>query len=222
MTCPHAHRLGAYALGVEDPDREAIERHLSTCESCAKELADLTQVTSFLAVVRTAGVRIDEESAAARGSPKLLERVLLTMQSEKSERVKRRRRLLTRAAALAAAAAFVVGVVSAAIGLRDHIMSDRVQLTAVSSSYGVDATTTVQPEAWGTRVTMSLQDLPPVKSCKLVARSHDGRVETIASWRAGYGGGVDVEAMTAFRPDELAQLEVVDDTGRRLLTVRRE
>ncbi|MGH3491400.1 MAG: hypothetical protein ACRDP8_26205, partial [Actinopolymorphaceae bacterium] len=56
MSCTHAPRLGAYTLGVDDPERGAIERHLASCATCRSELSDLAEVAAMLTTARSAGV----------------------------------------------------------------------------------------------------------------------------------------------------------------------
>jgi hypothetical protein len=52
-----------------------------------------------------------------------------------------------------------------------------------------------------------------------VARSHDGRTETAATWLADSDGTAVVAGTTGFAPDDLSQLDVVTDTGRLLVRV---
>ncbi|MGH3490333.1 MAG: hypothetical protein ACRDP8_20795 [Actinopolymorphaceae bacterium] len=156
-------------------------------------------------------------------SDDLLDRILAAIAAERTDQVApvTPLRRWGRRAALGIAAAVALGgsVVGVAV-LRDGPTSpDQTQLTAGRSSFGVTARTTVHDETWGTRIGMTLQGLPPLTSCRLVARAHDGRTETVASWRVTYDDALEVEGMSDFRAGELAELQVIDTTGRRLVTV---
>ncbi|MEQ7009342.1 hypothetical protein ABN028_24500 [Actinopolymorpha sp. B17G11] len=268
MSCTHALQLGAYTLGVDDPQRGAIERHLASCAACRAELADLAEVAAMLTTARSVGVvdgdiepnqgskaetdpatepdtdPVTEAETDQRAEPEgeavpvpelghelcpvplsddLLDRILAAIATERTDHqtakvtVNRRPRRL----ALGIAAAVAVGgsVVGMAV-LRDGLTSpDQTQLAAGTSVYGVTASTTVHDESWGTRIDMALAGLPALTSCRLVAKAHDGGTETVASWRVTYDDGLEVEGMSKYRADELAQLQVIDTTGRRLITV---
>jgi hypothetical protein len=218
MTCPHARRLGVFALGVEDSDRTSFERHLATCATCRAELSELAALAPLLATVERADIANVEEQRATHPPDELLDRVLATISTERGTvRSSRRRRRL----ALAAAAVLIVGgtATGAVVAFQGSQAADQIQLVDGRSSMGVRATTSVLPEAWGTRIDMRLAGLPPRISCRLIARTDDGRTETAASWRVTYQDSIEVEGMTSLSPDDLAELEVIDDNGRRLITV---
>lgn len=218
MSCPHAPDLGAFALGLVPGSAGAaqdhpLEHHLAGCPSCRSELADLTAVTALLATVRQHGLDVADTAPLAFPDD-LLERVLAAIASERAAERRSRRR---RAGWLAAAAAAVV--LGSAGGLflagRDDVLAPAV----AASRFGVEATTSLHPDPKGTRIEMALHNLPPVASCRLVAKARDGRTETVTTWRGAYDTTVDVTATTSIRSSDLAELQVIDDRGRRLLTV---
>jgi hypothetical protein len=213
MSCPHASDLAVFVLGVDG--HHPLERHVAGCPTCQTELADLTAVTGLLAAVRQQGLEVAETTPTAFPDD-LLDRVLAAIASERAaaRRSRQRRRAAWFAAAAAAAVFGAAGGLVLAGG--DHVVAPAV----TASQFGVEATTSLHPDPSGTRVEMALTNLPPVASCRLVARARDGRTETVTWWRGGtYDTAVDVTATSSIRPADLAELQVIDDRGRRLLTV---
>jgi hypothetical protein len=54
----------------------------------------------------------------------------------------------------------------------------------------------------------------------LLVRGRDGRREAAGTWRATYEGTAHVTAATAIPTDDLAALEVVTASGRKLVRAR--
>src|SRR5215475_8897647 len=104
MTCPNVVESGVYLLGALSPaERQAYERHLSTCAECRAEVSDLAALPGLLG-------RIDEsalsETDAPVAPPTVLPRLLTTVR-----RRRRSRRTFAFAGALAAAClALVAGL----------------------------------------------------------------------------------------------------------------
>jgi hypothetical protein len=249
MTCTHAPRLGAYALGIDDPERDAIEHHLTTCPDCRAELSDLAEVAAILTTAKSTGITDtdinnphptphtqpdtqptpaptpdqDHQPTTPALPDDLLDRILTAIATERTHQTTkhttphnwRRRTTLT----LAAAAVVAGSAIGVAVVHGDLLTPDQTQLAAGHSTHGVTAHTTIHDEPWGTRINMTLQDLPPLTTCRLIARAHNGHTETIASWHVTYNQGLDVEAMTKIHTNELAELHVIDTTGRHLITV---
>jgi hypothetical protein len=218
MTCPHGPRLGAIALGANDNEQHDLDRHLRSCPECRTELDGLREVSGLLRSVHIEDVTAPA-SAEPTGTPDdLLGRVLATMTAERETGARKRRR--TRRL-VAAAAAVVVGLAGAgiAIGRPDFPAVLPVELPVASSTLGVRATTSVLDQPWGTRIEMGLRGLPDGSSCRLVAVAQDGSTETVAAWHVSYGNAFHVEAMTSIQARDLAGLQVVDQTGRRLIDV---
>lgn len=216
MTCEYAHLLGVYALDVEDRYRSAVEQHVRCCPDCRAELDELSGVRGLLALTHDLEVRPPDTDEPIGPRDDLLDRVLAAIDAERSAaRATRRRRY-----ALAAAAAVVLAAAGAgAVVATNNAQPDAIRTAAGESSVGVDATTTLTPEVWGTRVAMALRGLEPGASCRLLVRTADGRQETIASWRVAYDDTITVEGMTSHFPDDLAELVVLDDDDRQLITV---
>lgn len=239
MTCPNAPRLGAIALGAEDRERHDLENHLLTCSVCRAELDELREVSALLRLVDVEDV-IAPVSAEPKGAPDdLLGRVLAVMAAESAETAeaagtantaetaetaerearplrRRRARLLV---AVAAAVVFGLGGAGVAISGLDSPAVRPVELPVASSKLGVSATTSLLDQPWGTRIEMGLRGLPDGSSCRLVAVARDGGTETVAAWHVNYEDSFEVEAMTSIRTGDLAGLQVVDQSGRRLIDV---
>jgi hypothetical protein len=211
MTCKYVYRLGVLALGARDPLHGAdVERHLRHCVECQDEYIRLAALPPLLATVTAADV--DLSGPPADPAPELLDRVI---DAVVGERQKRRHRVL-----IAGAATALVVAAAAALGaLAWPSAPEEPRSLAADSRFGVDATSTVVPKAWGTSIAMTLRGLTPGTSCRLVVHARDGRKETVGSWRVTYENAVQVEGMTALRFDELTDVEVVDSTDRSLVTV---
>ncbi|WP_020579957.1 hypothetical protein [Actinopolymorpha alba] len=209
--CPYAVRLGVIALGVRDEQDPDVERHLRDCPVCQRELARVTAMPTLLAAARAVGT--DPDQPASDPAPLLLARVFEAIATERQTRSRRRLSLMVAATVLAAAAS--VGV---AVTIRPPARQSPPPLAATSRS-GVSAQMTVTAQPWGSRVAMTLTGLRPGTTCRLVVRAQDGRVETIGSWRVTYANTIPVEGMTSVPSDELVGFEVVDDKGRRLVTI---
>ena len=225
MTCPQAHFLGPFALGADDLDAEGIERHVASCPTCQSELSELSGVAALLATVQASGVDVDAAEPADY-TDELLDRVLVAIGTERAaERETRRRRrrtfLLAAAATVAIAAGSVAGVTLAGrdSGTGPGTASSQVSHLAGTTRFGVSATTTIRPDPRGTMIEMALDNLPAVTSCRLVAKASDGRTDTVTSWPVTYQSSLNVHGTTSIRPADLAELQVIDNTGRRLVTV---
>lgn len=211
-SCPYAVRLGIVALGSRDDAAGAgIEDHLRECPSCRAELARLRELPRLLAVTREVGADPTRQHEAP--APQLLDRLFDAIGVERRQR--RRRRI-----ALSAAAAVVVGGAAAGVAVAAWPATPPAPPSlAGSSNLGVAAEARVAAQPWGSQIEMTLRGLTPGTTCRLLARARDGRVETAASWRVTYQRALRVEGMTSVPAAELAELQVVDDHDRRLVTV---
>jgi hypothetical protein len=149
----------------------------------------------------------------------LVDRVLTTIATERTTRDRHRRIALLAAVAL---------ILAGSLGGILYVLDDRQQPTptavpvpvaGANSSFGVSAMTSVHPQPGGTRIDMTLSGLTQDTSCRLVVRATDGRTETAASWRVTYQDTVQVAGMTSISAAQLAELAVIDDDGRQLITI---
>lgn len=202
MTCSTETELGAYVLhALEQDETDSVQQHVSGCRTCQRELSSLAATASWLALLTPGDLEQLEET-----------------QPEGDQRPHGRRRgvLLTVVAGVLAASV-VVGVVRASEDQPQPPAAAVVR--AVDPATQVEAVVSMSEQDSGTRLRLSLTGAYPRGWCSLVARSHDGRTETAATWVADADGTAVVAGTTAIGTDQLSELDVVTDTGRLLVRV---
>lgn len=227
--------VGAYALGLlEEDDRRAFEAHLSTCESCAAELAELSGVANAL----TGMGPVREED------PPPEEDVIDLLRRRRTEARRSRRGTMV----IAAAAAVTLLACGITIGSR---LGDTAAPTAIGSEHaghlgpaeqfyaegtpvegkGVDGVTgglVLESKGWGTHAALRLAGVKGPLECELVAVSKSGQRKIMTGWSvppSGYGvpGSPDPLFMHGGSPWPLQQIdhfEVNTTAGKTLLTVK--
>jgi hypothetical protein len=232
----HPEFLGAYVMGlVDDADERAlIEAHLATCETCRAEVAELTGLRGVLDAVPRQSVLDDLAALDAADAPAppgtddlLLRRTLKEVRDE--SRSSRRLR------ALGVAAGIVV--VAAAAGIGGHLVAKEIYVeappaavqepaevvTATDAATGVALTARITPAGTWTRLNVSVTGVPVGTYCQIVAVADDGHRDVAGSWLIGTPRpgkprrGVD--GSTAIAPEDLSSVEIVDGTGKRLVSV---
>ena len=202
MTCSTEIELGAYVLhALEQAEADAVQQHLSGCRTCQNELSSLAATASWLALLTPRDFEQFEE-----------------LQAAPDERPYRRRRgvLLTVVAGLLTALVVVGGV---RLSEDQPAPPDPAVVSAVDPATHVEAVVSMSEQDSGTRLRLALTGAYPRGWCSLVARSHDGRTETAATWVADADGTAEVAGTTAIATDQLSELDVVTDTGRLLVRV---
>ena len=229
---PFAQYDAAYVLGALSPaDRRAYEEHLRSCDRCADAVAEVAGLPGLLA---TADAAVLE---GGRSSPPVPDTLLPHLLGGVRRDGRSRRR---RAIVAAAAAAAVVAASSAALtALVDRDDGARPTESAASrpavpmqqmsqlDGPGISATLGLEEVPWGTRLTMTCryQAAPAGPSYDggaavryvLVVRTHAGDEERVASWVGGAGDVTTLTGATAWRPDDIAAVEVRSSSGRPLL-----
>jgi len=231
----HPEFLGAYVLGlVDDDERAAIEAHLATCASCRAEVAELSGLSDVLAAAPPDEVLADlaalEAADAPTGAPGtddlLLQRTLREMRRE--TRRSGRLRLVSAAAAVVAVAglAGVGGIVlgSSEYGERIPIAQGEHgrELKATDATTGVQLTAEIIPASAWTKLNVAVKGVAPGTMCQIVAVATDGRRDVAGSWIVGSpkpGAKRGVDGSTAIAPGDLARVEIIDGTGKRLVSV---
>jgi hypothetical protein len=203
--------LAPYALGALTlADRAEVQRHLADCRSCRDELADLAGVLALLRRMPTDQVGLPEPGPDSEASP-----------APRAQPMPRRRRVLAvGAAALVLFAASLVGVrvwTSQGSSAAPVTVADKWSTRDQTSNVAASAALRQQP--WGTTVNLTLSDLPPRLTCRLVVRSVDGTRQSIGAWRTGYTHSISLPAATAYRLEDIAALDVVTSQGDRLVSL---
>ncbi|MET0734804.1 MAG: zf-HC2 domain-containing protein [Microbacterium sp.] len=201
----------AYVLGaLSAPDRLAYESHLEECPECRHAIAELTSTVGLMS-------RLPPESVARSadaGPDSLTSQGLVDLAAQRS-----RRRTRTWWIAAAAAVLIVVAAVATpiAIGLRDDPM---VAMASVSD-VPLEASVSLAPVGWGTRVTLEcsypdvyVQDAPEDGwTYSLAIVGTDGESSSVSTWRAAPGTSARLSAGTALAVDDIAAVEIRSARG---------
>jgi hypothetical protein len=120
-------------------------------------------------------------------------------------------------AAMVAAAAGVAGGVWLAPGGAGSSLPT-LTLSGSSPVTHVYATAALTGTSWGTSIRLRVRGLPLNQPCWLVVRSRAGKTEVTGYWDAWSAGPVSVPASAAWRPSDIASLQVATPT-RTLVTI---
>jgi len=225
MRCEHAEQDGAYVLGALSPaERLDFERHLATCEECARSVRELAGLPGLLSRV---DVAVLEEPSDAAAPP--VPDALLTNLVREVSRTQRRRRFVT--AGLAAAAILAIAALAFS-ALRNH---DAAQPPAAAATPAlvmtpvgdvpVHARLALEPVTWGTKLELACTYAPDAgwstgpraPTYSLLVHTRDGRTETVGTWRSVEGRTMHLDAATAAKRADIASVEVRTASGRPIL-----
>ena len=243
-TCEYSHLDGSYVLGALSPaERQEFERHLETCTTCAAAVRQLAGLPGLLA-------RVDADVLVAPPAQEAPPDTLLPALVREVRRSGRRRSYLAAGAAAAAMVAVSVGSLALAGDLSgDETTSAGPQPTSTASPAGsastdptpargqemvpvgqvpVQASVAFESVPWGTRLSLTCTYTTggdPYQgdqwaSYSLFVRTHDGRAEQVATWRALPGRTMMLDAATASRREEIASVEVRTAGGEPVLKLR--
>nr|WP_042182996.1 zf-HC2 domain-containing protein [Kibdelosporangium sp. MJ126-NF4]CEL15285.1 PROBABLE CONSERVED MEMBRANE PROTEIN [Kibdelosporangium sp. MJ126-NF4]CTQ95674.1 PROBABLE CONSERVED MEMBRANE PROTEIN [Kibdelosporangium sp. MJ126-NF4] len=223
--------IAAYILGaLDEPDNSAFEEHLLDCSRCQLDLVELQDVPDLLDKVK--------HDAPALLVPVPGPQVLSSLLEEatKSRHQRRRRQWFAAAAAsfliIAAPVVAIVAtsgenpvpVASPALGLKIEPPTSTEQPQVLNGVGGeMDANVTMLTQEWGTQVNIELRGAVGPRKCELVAVSTRGDTETVTNWVVPPGGRnepLKLSGGTSFAPSDIARLEVRDDKGQVLLSVK--
>lgn len=234
----HPELLGAYVMGVVDPrERADVDTHVAACHRCSGEVAELSIVRRVLDDARhdvvVEHLSFGEDLAADSGDPAddlVLQRTLRQVRADTSRR--RRSRALAVAAAVIAVGGLTgaSGVVVGRATAPDPPTSTAAPppspgrvIQATDDETGVSMTARVTAARAWTRLSVSVEGVPPGTTCRLVAVGADGRREAAGSWivgtpRPGAPRGT-VDGSAAIAESQLDSVELLDGEGRRLLSL---
>ena len=216
MTCPITVRLGVYALGAADTaERMLVESHLASCPACRAELARLEPLPRLLARVPAHLVRADPLPARPERAP--VARVIAAgspsaMRARVSAGRWRGAAAVTAAAALGAAAGIWIAQPA------PNPAPAGVTLSGANPVTHVRVTITLTATSWGTSIRLLAWGLPLDQPCRLIVRSRGGGTEVTGAWDAWRAGPVSIPASAAWRPADIASLQVAT-TSRSLVTI---
>ena len=200
--------VGAYALGVLDPDDASrFEEHLAGCDACAERLEGFLRLEPLLAQLAEAPeTGLDRDAlVSVEPGPRLLPRVLDEV-ADRRRRQRRRGRLLAAAAAVLVVGGPFATVVATDPGPRER-PEPRPSATVTRSpeevffvryhtvqgtdpDTGVSAIVGTRTRSWGTDTVLQLRNVRGPRKCNLIAVSRTGEEEVVTSWavpRLGYG-----------------------------------
>ncbi|MEU6850144.1 zf-HC2 domain-containing protein [Actinacidiphila alni] len=223
---PHVD-VGAYLLGaLDDAEMTRFEEHLAGCESCGRELDELSGLLPVLEEMREDGVAF----ARLPDGDAMLDRLLAEVSGER--RARKRRRLV----AVAAAAVLVIGGPAVAVLATDDGGGGKPVATQTFSpdrrsasdpATGVRATVGVADKNWGSVVDLRLSGVRGPLTCKLVVVARDGNGQTVASWSvpaAGYGVDTQPTPLTVhgaagLHKADISRFDVRAEDGKLLVSV---
>jgi hypothetical protein len=215
MTCQTAVSLGVYVLGAADAsERLRVEAHLPGCAACRAELARLAPLPGLLARVPPdlrPAAPVSAQASAQRGPfPRL------------PARDRPRQSRPRWAAALAAVAAAVAGLAGGHLlaprGGASQPSAPAMTVSGANPAAHIRAAAALTATSWGTSIRLRVSGLPLNVQCWLVVRSRSGQSEVAGVWDAWSPGPVTVPGSAAWRPSDIASLQVKTAT-RSLVTI---
>ena len=240
MSCGYAHLDGSYVLGALSPaERQEFERHLEGCVECSSAVRRLAGLPGLLA-------RVDADVLTSPQVEEAPPDTLLPALVREVRRSRRRRGYALAGAAAAAAATVALGSLALAGDLGGDDTPVAGPSTSISTSSSTGATPSTAPGQdmvavgqvtmratiahqdvpWGTRLSLTCSystDGDPYHSGQsatsyaLFVRTHDGRAEQVATWRALPGRTMMLDAATASRWAEIDSVEVRTADGQPVL-----
>ncbi|GLF94653.1 zf-HC2 domain-containing protein [Streptomyces yaizuensis] len=228
--------LGAYVLGVLDPDESrAVEEHLAGCTGCRTEAGELRRLKASLGEVPPEAFL----DGPPDGGDLLLQRTLRQVREERRTAEWRRR-----------SAQWAVAVVAAAAVLAGGLIAGRSLDDSGGAPPGAGSVTTVTPtpppppegiavasardprtgarlvvrvtpaHAW-VRIDAAVTGIPAGELCRLVVVSRDGERKVAGGWRAGGAEkGAALDGSAAVPREEVAAVVVENEEGRAFVTAR--
>ena len=222
--------LGAYALGVLDPDEiTAIDQHVASCPDCRQDLAELVEMKDSLGEV--------PPEAFLDGPPEdgdlLLQRTLRAVRADKARSGRQRMSLIAAGVVALATVAAGAGVLVGRGAQTTEVLPPAPSATAPSTPVGVrtvsatDTATgasinaTVTPAAGWVRVHADVSGIKAGKRCQLIVRSRNGTQVVAGSWLVSPKGeveGTKLDGSALVAATEVAAVEVVTFDNEKLVS----
>lgn len=232
MTCQTAVSLGVYVLGAADTsERLRVEAHLPGCAACRAELARLAPLPGLLARVppdlrpASPGPAASSPAASSPAAPGpvaapagVRRGPFRRVPAPGRPRPSRPRWAAALAAVAAAAAGLAGGYLLDPHGGGSQPAAPAMTVSGANPAAHVRAVAALTATSWGTSIRLRVSGLPLNVQCWLVVRSRSGQSEVAGVWDAWSPGPVTVPASAAWRPSDIASLQVKTAT-RSLVTI---
>ena len=232
MTCDFAELDGSYVLGSLSPaERLEYEKHLATCEECARSVRELAGLPGLLA-------RVDPVILEPAPQLEPVPATLLPSLVHEVGRARRRRLVASVAVAAAAVVALAVVLVQGLGGDEQPSTAAPTPTPSVAPAVGqhmspvgdvpVTATLAFTPVGWGTKLDLTCSyrstgegyQLPRSVTYGLFVVNRDGSAEQVGTWEAVSGKTMHFSAGTATRRKDIAAVEVRTTSGRPVLVTK--
>jgi hypothetical protein len=231
-SCAQAHSDAAYVLGALSPaERLEYERHLSTCASCRRAVAQLAGMPGLLARVPVESV---EEPVAADPVPSTVLPALVA----RVRREQRRKTVLLSLGAAAAVAAVALGAAVLQSARDDQRLPEAVPSSVsptvepfrnmeVVKDWGMAAQVSLTSESGGTSVQLNCtypdesDNTGHAYHYTLLVFTRDGETRSVLDWWAAPGD--DPKRITGFTGIQLADMtkvEIQSDHGTPILRLK--
>jgi hypothetical protein len=232
-SCPLAHSDAAYVLGALSPaERLEFERHLPTCASCRRSVAQLAGMPGLLA--RVPEEWVEEPVVTEPVPPTVLPALVARVRREQ-----RRKTVLLSLGAAAAVAAVALGAAAFQATRDDERLPDAVPPSSAAPSvapfqdmdvvinYGMTAKVSLTPGAEGTSLLVNC-DYPESQDghgrkyeYDLVLVTRDGVVHPTMQWRAGPGDKKrGIPGWSEVSLGDIARVEVLGESGDTILKLK--
>lgn len=222
MTVQHTD-VAAYSLGLLDSrDRAEFEAHLTQCDSCPAELAELSSMADLLAGIEPVEAGPGQDSG---GEP--VDELLRKRAAVRKRQVWRQSLFAVAASLLLLAGGVAAGV--AAAPSKNVPIAELVgqRHSAINPHSGVAATVGLLAKAWGTQVTLQLGKVRGPLYCQLVAVSRSGQRTVVTGWfvpATGYGvpsnpADLLVVGGTSIPMNQIASLDIEVVNGQTLVSI---
>lgn len=218
MNCQDATlSLGVYLLGALDPtERAEVDAHLSRCESCQRELAELAGLPTLLDQLRLEDVDPEPEVVSVTPPADLFDRVAARARDEEAEKQRSRFTRFQRLTSIAAAVVVLAGVAVGAVAIAHSGGGSKSGEVVHATQAGVDMTVRLTSQTAGTALDVSVAGLPENEHCWLVAVGRDGSREVAAQWDATYSGRAKWSGSTRIPLSQLTRLELLGSNHQRI------
>ena len=230
--------LGAYALGVLDPDEvTAIDQHVASCADCREDLAALVEMKDSLGEVPPEAFL----DGPPEGGDLLLQRTLRAVRADKTRSGRQRMSLM--AAGVVALATVAVGagvLVGRGTGQAPQVLpppppaatatapvpapTSQVGVRAVSATdrvTGARINATVTPAAGWVRVHADVSGIKAGKRCQLIVQTRDGTRVVAGSWLVsptGESQGTKLDGSAIVAPADVAAVQVITFDNEKLVS----